>query len=386
MITRISVIGIAAITAALIILLSAFNGIEMMIDRLYSEFDSEITIRLKEGKTFNEQRIDPAQILKIEGVVRYTRAIEEVVILKHENKWVNAQLLAVDSSFLKMTNMKDHMVDGKPHLVMEGENFGLIGATLLDKLGGYIPGNFGYESIICYVPKRDLKIRFGKNPFQTKIIQLAGRINFNREVNAQSLIVPLEIGKELMGYTNHISALYVECENDAEREKVKAQIQTLVGSDFVVKTNLEKNELIYKTSKSEKIIVLIILLFIFILAAFNLVASLTMLFVEKLDNLKTMISFGARNNFIFKIFFLEGLLIAGKGIVIGVLIGYAVCLAQIHLDLITMPNSGGEPFPMRLSFFDGVLILSLVSALSMLFSYLPVKFLIGRNFENSTQK
>lgn len=351
----------------------------MMIDRLYSEFDSEITIRLKEGKTFNEQRIDPDRLLKIDGVVRYSRAIEEVVILKHENKWVNAQLLAVDSSFLKMTNMKDHMVDGKPHLLMGGENFGLIGATLLDKLGGYIPGNFGYETIICYVPKRDLKIRFGKNPFQTKMIQLAGRINFNREVNAQSLIVPVEVGKELMEYTNHISALYIECGKKEDREHIKAQIQTLVGDEFTVKTNLEKNELIYKTSKSEKLIVLIILLFIFILAAFNLVASLTMLFVEKLDNLKTMVSFGARNNFIFKIFFYEGLLIAGKGIVIGALIGYAVCLAQIHLDLITMPNSAGEPFPMRLSFRDGVLILSLVSLLSLVFSYLPVKFLIRNN-------
>ena len=95
----------------------------------------------------------------------------------------------------------------------------------------------------------------------------------------------------------------------------------------MVKTNYEKNELIYKTSKSEKLIVLVILLFIFVLAAFNLVASLTMLFVEKLENIKTMIGYGASQSFIFKIFFFEGLLIAGKGIFIGAIIGYAVCLA-----------------------------------------------------------
>src|SRR5690606_5810341 len=97
----------------------------------------------------------------------------------------------------------------------------------------------------------------------------------------------------------------------------KQAIQKKVGNDFVVKTNYEKNELIYKTSKSEKIIVLIILLFIFILAAFNLVASLTMLFVEKLENIKTMIGYGANSRFIFKIFFFEGLLISAKGILIG---------------------------------------------------------------------
>ncbi len=374
-------IGIAAITAALIILLSAFNGIEMMIDRLYSEFDSEITVRPKEGKTFNENQIRDKDFLEIPGVIRYSRAVEEVVILKHEKKWVNANLIGVDSSFLQMTNMKDHMVDGGMFLKLEGEDFGLIGATLLDKLGGFIPQNLGFETLTCYVPKRDVKIRFGKNPFSTQLIKIAGRINYNREVNAQQIIVPIGISRSLMNYTNQISAFYVECDRKMNREDIKSKIQKMVGKDFVVKTNYEKNELIYKTSKSEKLIVLIILLFIFILAAFNLVASLTMLFVEKLENIKTMTSYGASRSFIFKIFFFEGLLIAGKGILIGAIFGYLVCLAQINFEFITMPNSGGEAFPMKLSFWDGTLILTLVVTLSVIFSFLPVKFLIHNNLK-----
>ena len=374
-------IGIAAITAALIILLSAFNGIEMMIDRLYSEFDSEITIRPVQGKTFNENRIDGDRILAIPGVIRYSRAVEEVVILKHEKKWVNANLIGVDSSFLLMTNMKNHMVDGGTFLKLEQEDFGLIGATLLDKLGGFIPQNLGFETLTCYVPKRDMKIRFGKNPFKTQLLKISGRINYNREVNAQQLIVPLSMSKELMDYDNQISALYIQCDENKDREAIKKEVQNYVGDDYVVKTNYEKNELVYKTSKSEKIIVLIILLFIFILAAFNLVASLTMLFVEKLENIKTMISYGANSRFIFKIFFFEGLLISGKGILIGAFLGYLVCILQINFELITMPNSGGEAFPMKLSFFDGTLILTLVVLLSILFSYLPVKFLIHNNLK-----
>jgi len=375
------VIGIAAITAALIILLSAFNGIEMMIDRLYSEFDSEITIRPKEGKTFNENQITAKDFLDIPGVIRYSRVVEEVVILKHEKKWVNANLIGVDSSFLQMANMKDHMVDGGTFLKLEGEDYGLIGATLLDKLGGFIPQNLGFETLTCYVPKRDIKIRFGKNPFSMQLIKIAGRINYNREVNAQQIIVPLGMSRNLMGYTNQLSAYYIECNRKMDSEVIKSKVQNLVGKDFVVKTNYEKNELIYKTSKSEKLIVLVILLFIFVLAAFNLVASLTMLFVEKLENIKTMIGYGASQSFIFKIFFFEGLLIAGKGIFIGAIIGYAVCLAQINFEFITMPNSGGEAFPMKLSFWDGTLILSLVVLLSVLFSYLPVKFLIHNNLK-----
>jgi lipoprotein-releasing system permease protein len=377
------VIGISIITAALIILLSAFNGIEVMIDKLYSEFDSDITIRAAEGKTFNENRIDLKSLKKIDGVIQYTRAIEEVVILKHEKKWVNADLIGVDESFLEMTNMPKHMVDGEPEIKIKNHRFGIIGATLLDKLGGYIPETVGYETLICYVPKRNLKIQFGKSPFRTEVVKVAGRMNFNREVNSQSFIIPLELSRSLMDYTNQISAIYVDCSDDMNRESIKSVISDQVGKDFVVKTNFEKNELIYKTSKSEKIIVLIILLFIFILAAFNLVASLTMLFVEKLDNVQTMISFGAHRNFIFRIFFFEGLLIAGKGILIGLLLGYAVCIAQINFELITMPNSGGESFPMSVSVFDGFLILFLVSLLSVLFSYLPVKYLIKKNIATS---
>src|SRR5690606_21863032 len=138
------------------------------------------------------------------GVIRYSRAVEEVVILKHEKKWVNANLIGVDSSFLSMTNMKNHMVDGGTFLKLEGEDFGLIGATLLDKLGGFIPQNLGFETLTCYVPKRDMKIRFGKNPFKTKLLKISGRINYNREVNAQQLIVPLSMSKELMEYDNQI--------------------------------------------------------------------------------------------------------------------------------------------------------------------------------------
>ncbi len=379
LITRVSVVGIAIITAALIILLSAFNGIEMMIEQLYSEFDSDITIHVKEGKTFSENRIDSKSISMLPEVIGVSRAIEETVILKHEQKWVNAELIGVDSSFLKMSHMDSHMVDGVAILNDREENFALIGASLLDKLDGFIPEAYGHESLVCYVPKRRIKIRPGKSPFKSQIVNLSGRINFNKEVNASSFIVPLNLAKDLLGYKNQISALYIDCKNETSKEELKGKIQGLVGRQFDVKTSYEKNELVYKTSKSEKLIVLIILLFIFILAAFNLVASLTVLFVEKLENIKTMLSFGASKKFLFRIFFYEGLLIAGKGILFGVLLGYFVCFLQIQFDFITMPNSGGEPFPIRISLKDGSVIILLVSLLSVILSYLPVKYLIKKN-------
>ena len=373
-----------------------------MIEELYSEYDTDITIRSEVGKTFNEKQIDLEKLLAVDGVINSTRAVEEVVILKHEKKWVNARMVGVDSSFLDITNMSAHMIDGDPVVkvdtsldvipiideeldieiydtVMEVSYSGIIGASLLDKLDGFIPQNVGQETVICYVPKRKIKIGFGNNPFRTNTIQVAGRMNYNREVNSENFVVPIEFAKELMMYDDHISAIYVDIDPKFDNETVRDKIKELIGPDFVVKTNFEKNELIYKTSQSEKLIVLGILLFIFVLAAFNLVASLTMLFVEKLDNLETMQSFGANKKFIFNIFFFEGLLIAGKGILFGVLFGYLICYLQLQFSLLTMPNSAGEAFPIAISWIDGIIIVSLVSILSVLFSYFPVKYLIYKN-------
>lgn len=352
-----------------------------MVEKLYSEFDSDITIRSSKGKTFNENQINFKQLEKIEGIERFSKAVEEVVVLKHEKKWVNAHLIGIDSTFLTMSEMDKHIVDGIAMLKENGEEFGIIGATLLDNLGGYIPEKMGYESLLFYIPKRNAKVRLGSNPFTTQTIKIAGRINYNREVNSDIVVLPLHLAKELLEYQNDITAIYVQVNSNESNDDVKERLQDFLGKDFEVKTNYEKNELIYKTSKSEKIIVLFILIFIFILAAFNLVASLTMLFIEKMDNIKTMISYGANKKLIFRIFYYEGLMISLKGILWGLVIGYAICSVQIFGHLLLMPNSGGEPFPMNITLLDAFLIIGLVTILSIIASYLPVKYLIQKNFE-----
>ncbi len=372
-------VGITFITIALVVLLSAFNGIETMIENLYSEFDTDITIRVEKGKSFNQGRIDLDKLAKVEGVADMSRVIEEVVILKREKKWVSVNMIGVEPSFLEMTKTADNIAEGQALLEEEGEPRGIIGSSVLGKLEGFVPKEVGNDRIICYVPKRDARIRPGKSPFRQESIAISGTISYNREVSSQYFILPFDLSRELMEFDDEISAIYIDAKPGVDSGELKERIQKLVGDDFRVKTSYEKNELIYKTSQSERVIVLIILLFIFILAAFNLVASLTMLFVEKLDNVKTMVSFGTPRKHIFRIFFMEGLLISGKGIFLGVLLGYAVCWAQLQFEWIKMPNSNGEPFPIGISIADGMLIFSLVSILSILFSYFPVKYLIRRN-------
>lgn len=349
-----------------------------MIEQLYSEFDPDVTVRASVGKSFAENRLKIEDLRKIEGVKNVSRVLEEIIILKHEDKWVNANLYAVDSSFLSMSQTSEHMIDGVPLLEDGGIEFALVGATLLDKLGGFIPG-VGHETVIVYAAKKDLKIRAGRNPFRTEIIKLNGRFSYNKEINAQTIILPLAKGQQLLDSDSRLTAVYLDVDPAYSNEDVKKELQQLLGADFTVKTNYEKNELIYKTSKSEKLIVLFILVFIFILAAFNLVASLTMLFVEKLENMRAMIAFGASKNFLFRLFFYEGMLISGRGIVIGILLGYLVCFLQLRYHLLLMPNSGGEPFPISVTWVDAIFIFSLVVVLAVIFTVIPVRFLIRKN-------
>ncbi|MBI3238327.1 MAG: ABC transporter permease [Flavobacteriia bacterium] len=371
-------IGIAITTAALVILIAAFNGIEGMVERLYSSYDAPLTIRSEKGKTFKENTINLAKIKKIEGVAEVSRAVEETVILKHEKSWANASMVGVDNNFLKTCEIEKHVVDGYPALEENGKPTAIIGASLLDKLNGYISEANGYEQLILYTPLRDASIARRKNPFKTNMLAVSSRMNYNREVNAQFVLVPLDFAQDQLNYDGEITALYLGIQPKADAFEVKERLQQLVGSNFRVKTAAEKNELIFKTSQSEKRIVIIILVFVFILAAFNLIASLTMLFIEKKENIQTMRHFGAGNPFIFRIFFFEGLLIAGKGILYGLILGTTVCLSQQYGKLLEMPNSGGEAFPIEFTFQDGLLIIVLVSTLSAITAFLPVYYLVKR--------
>lgn len=380
LITRVSVIGIAVTTAALVILIAAFNGIEQMVEKLYSGYDAPITIRSTKGKTFSQNSINYDDISSVSGISEVSKAVEETVILKHENKWVNAQLVGIENNFLLTCAIEKHVVDGYPSLEENGHPTGIIGATLLDKLGGYIDQAEGFETVIIYTPLREASIAKRKNPFKLSELKISSRMNYNREVNASQLLVPLQFAQEQLDYTDDITAIYIGVKPTSDPQEIKEILQQKVGNHFVVKTAAEKNELIFKTSKTEKRIVIIILVFVFILAAFNLIASLTMLYIEKKENIETMTGFGADKRLVFSIFFFEGLLIAGKGILFGLVLGASVCLLQIGTHILEMPNSGGEAFPLAFSFYDGILIVVLVSVLSAITSFLPVYYLVRKSF------
>lgn len=287
-------------------------------------------------------------------------------------------MVGVDYAFLEACHLEQHLVDGYPDLEQNGNPTAVIGASLLDKLDGFISQLDGYQELIVYAPLREASIGKRKSPFNITPIRVVGRMNYNKDVNMSELLVPIHYARTVLNYDKDISALYVDVPKE-HSESVREKIKALVGPGFVVKTAAEKNELIFKTSKSEKRIVMLILLFIFILAAFNLVASLYMLYVEKAQNIRTMINFGATARHIFYIFFLEGVLIALIGIFLGIGIGVLICQVQIHGQLLIMPGTN-DAFPVIMNPVDLVWIVGMVFSLSIVMSFIPVHFLVKRDF------
>jgi len=373
------VIGILISTAAMVIVLSAFNGVEGLVLSLFNSFESDIKIEATHAKTFPINYINQ-EVFNDKDIINYTPVIEETVIIKNDDEYTFGTLKGVNNSFLEMVNMEEYLLDGKPILSdLEGD-FALIGVGALQNLGGYIfqvPGQ--YDNVTIFSPNRNEKIkRNSTSAFKINTIDLVGTFSFNNTIDASFIIVPLEYAATVLNYTNEISAIEIDYPNDIDLALKKIEIQQLVGPTYKVETAYEQNELIFKTSKSEKWLTVILLGFIFFLGTFNMVASLAMLVIEKRDNLKTMRAMGAEENQLQNVFFYVGLLINGLGMLTGLGIGYLVCFLQTKFGFIKMEGGMVEYFPIDIHLTDFIMILSITSVIGMLAAWIPSKVLIKK--------
>ena len=378
-ISAISVFGIMISTAALVIVLSAFNGIENLVITLFSTFEPDIKIESVHTKSFDQNYI-PEDVYQVDGLLNSTRVIEEIVIIKNEEMFVIGTVKGVEDSFLEMSEMQDHLLDGINTLRSGTQPLGLVGAGALENLGGYIyESDFPPETFTVYSPNRDKKISRTKvDAFTTSRIPIVGTFSFNNDVDQSYLVVPLEYADSILKYNGDITAVEMDFEDGVDVDSKKAELEQILGPSFRVKTNFQQNELIYQTSKSEKWITTLLLAFIFFLATFNMVASITMLVIEKKDNMNTLYSLGAHKKQLHHIFFYEGLLINAVGLIFGLALGYGICLLQQQVGFIQMEGSVVEYFPIKFKLDDLFVILSITVIFGLLAAYLPSKFLIKR--------
>ena len=380
-ISLISIVGVFVSSCAMVIVLSGFNGLENLVEKIYNQHESDLTISPVKGKTFYDSDSIIQKLTTIEQIGFTSKIIEEVTMIKHGEKWTTAIMKGAERSYSKITNLDSSIIDGNGDFYSTFVSGSIIGVGIQNQLQVSCDDRFD-NTITVYGLLRNKKLSTqNKNVFNPKRISVRGVFNITPEFDNNYFIVSLDFARDLLDYTNELSAIEIGLKKEANLELVKKQIERLVGVDFQVKTKFEKNELLFKTNAAEKWMVFMILLFIFILSTFNIIASLTMLMFDKKRDISTLIALGATKKLIQSIFFKEGLYINLIGGMSGIILGAFICMAQYHFKLIQLENSIIDYWPVEVEATDLFYVLLVLLGIGIIASYLPTSFILRKHFK-----
>jgi len=381
-ISGISVTGVLVGTMALIIILSVFNGFEKAVVSMFNVFDPDLEISLKEGKTFRENQLPREQIMKLEGVVKYTRVLQENGLLRYRDKQYLASIKGVDNNYVVNSPLDSLMIEGDLVLEADSFNFAIPGFGIAYYLDIHVDDPEGI--LTMYVPDREKRLNtLSENTLRAESIRPSGIFSVQQDFDNKYVFVPLRFARQLFNYTDEISSVEILLDKKVRTETIQKEIQKIAGPEFVVKNRLQQQEILYKTMKSEKWAVFMILTFILLIASFNVIGSVTMLIIDKKHDIATLASLGANRAMIRRVFFLEGMLITLTGAIGGMLLGGLVCWLQMHFGLIKLQGSGSfimSAYPVAMKTTDFLLVFVTVISIGLLASWIPVRRL-SRKFK-----
>jgi len=369
---------VAFIAAAMIVVMSAFNGIDDLVKSIFSNVDAPLTVVPLEGKFLPDSLINEEAILSIDGVVGLSRVIEEDVRLSHENRYAIATVKGVEANYAEFSPIDTAIVDGQYLLQIDSLPLAVVGSGIQMELDMPLR-DYAPTIMEIAAPIRGRRIsEFKEDAFNQEQIAVSGVFAINAELDAKYIMVPLPFARQLFGMEDAVSSIDIFTADDAKQDALVRLVQLQFAGVAKVITREEKNALIYKTNASEKWATFLILLFIFLIACFNIIASLTMLIIEKKRDIFTLNSIGFDTNGIQRIFVYEGVMINAIGAAVGAVIGLIICFAQKEYGLIEMTGGAVESYPISVQWQDVLGILCTVVAVGSLFSTLLVRILVRR--------
>lgn len=373
----ISVIGVAVGTMALVVVLSVFNGFDGLLRSLFGSFDPDLKILPAKGKTFVPDSTIFGPIKKMDGLAFYSEVIEENALLKYGNRQRPAIVKGVDESFTLMTGIDTMMVEGKFLLETPKRDFAVLGFVVAQNLG---VGLTFVDPIKFYVPKRNASISTNPlNAFNTKHLYPSGYFIIQNDFDSQYVLVPLHFARDLFNYPEEVSAIELKLKDPDQMDAVQSQIQEILGDNYLVKNRFQLHDLLFKMMQSEKTYIYLILTFILIIASFNVIGSLTMLIIDKKNDIATLTSMGANQKTIQNIFLLEGWLISFSGAVIGIVLGVILALLQDHFGFIKLQGDFiFNSYPVQVRALDIFIIFITVLLIGYLASRFPVRYITKR--------
>jgi len=374
-ISAISAIGMAIGTAALIIILSIYNGFDSLIRSMMSNVEPDLLIVPSTGKVFVPEGETYDWIYDQENVKNMCCVLQEQVFISYDNQQGLAQVKGVDWIYEGESPIRDHLREGEFTLHRGDVPLAAVGVGLAYQMG--ISPRF-LAPIEIYFPARTGRISMANPAASILSIDVWPSCTFsvNNEVDSKLMIIPIEKMRELLDYDDEVSAVEIrvtEGTSSKEIASLQKEIAERLGAGFKVKNRFQQNESLYKMMKYEKAAIYMILIFIIIIIAFNIFGSLSMLIIEKRDDIQTLRSLGARERLINRIFVLEGWMISLVGLAAGLVIGVGFSLLQQHFGFIKMPGSFiVQAYPVILSGWDILLTISGVALIGYLIALMPV--------------
>ena len=377
LISLISLFGLLVSAASLVVILSGFNGIQKYVEDVYGKFSASLYIYPKTGKFIQESDSIFSKLELNNKVKYYSKVIEETAMLKFENKWVTAKVRGIDTTTYNKLNWSSNLIEGDGKLYIENYPKILLGYGIQNEL--QIPYNENINNeikIFSISNKKQLSIQ-NQSLLKKNNLIFGGVYTINPELDFSSAMVDYNTANLIFERQN--GANYIEVFlKDNEGIFSAKKLLTNQNPDYIFKTHKENNQLIYAASDAEKWIVLAVLIFVLILSSFTVVASITMLIIDKKKDIKSLIALGCDTKTIKNIFFKEGLMISYLGSLSGLIIGTIICLIQMKFHLLKLENAAIEYWPVLIKSQDILLLLAILFVTGFVSAYLPGKILVNK--------
>ncbi len=383
-ISLISILGVAVGSFALIVILSVFNGMEEIAVSNFNSFDPEIKIEKVEGKYFNTS-LFTHKLQKLPEIDNFSYSLTESALVKYQEKQQPFNILGVDSNFKNITGIDTMIIRGNFNLSQNNLPSAIIGYSVEYELS---VGIYLFYPLNIYLPKRNTKISLvnPESAFKKSNISPVGVYGIDKSID-DFIIVPLNFLQKNASSENMCDAINIKLNKNTNIKKIKHKLKKIVGSQFTVKDRFQQHEFIYKVLKSEKTMVFLILIFILLIASFNIIGSIAMLILDKKNDIFTLKSIGTPTKKIRQIFTLDGLLISQTGIFLGLILGVLIVWLQTEYGFIKFAISSNElitnAYPVKFKFLDLISVYITVSIIGIIASYLPVYYIFKKHHKNT---
>jgi len=375
-ISGVSVAGVAVGTMALIIILSVFNGLEEMVNKIFNTFDPDLSITAAEGKVFTPDSTALLRLSEINGIYAYSLTLEDNAALRYGDRQYIASIKGVDDGYKNVTHIDSSMWEGEFRLKTTSDQpRAVLGLGVARYLG--VSVNF-VNPLIIYVPRRTGGNNINpENALNKKFIFPSGIFEIEQEFDSKYLFVPLDFCRELLEYENEISSIEIRLKDYLSEPSVRKEVEKIFSKKFIIKNRMEQQDIFYKVMRSERLAIFFILTLIIIIASFNIIGSLTMLIIEKERDIEILKSLGADNNLIRKIFIFEGWLISIIGTFSGLILGFLICWLQQRYGLIKLNSESliMQYYPVVMKLKDFIIVPFTVLLIGYWAAWYPVRFL-----------